>query len=165
LLLKNKIIALLVALMLPAVAHADSLLPEIPKAKKNYNEETKCVEPVEEMRKNHMSYIMHQRSETVREGIRTKQHSLKECIDCHNAPAEDGKVARASEPEHFCSTCHTYVGVRIDCFSCHSDKPANTQYRHKLSAENHSEHMNITAHQLTTDTIEVIADKTKESQQ
>ena len=160
-LLKNKIIALLVVFFIPVVVHADSLLPELPKAKKNYNDETKCVEPVAEMQKNHMSYIMHQRSETMRKGVRTKQHSLKECIDCHNAPAEDGKVARAEESEHFCSTCHTYVAVQIDCFSCHSDKPQNTQYRHKLSAQDISHHINVTTQQLTSESIELLADSNK----
>jgi uncharacterized protein YllA (UPF0747 family) len=108
---------------------------------------------------------MHQRSETMRKGVRTKQHSLKECIDCHNAPAEDGKVARAEESEHFCSSCHTYVAVQIDCFSCHSDKPENTQYRHKLSAQVMSYHMDIAAQQLTADNIEVLAGNNKEGQQ
>jgi len=163
--LKNKIIAITVALLLPIVVQADSLLPELPKAKKKYSEETLCVEPVAEMQKNHMSYILHQRDETMRKGVRTKQHSLKECIDCHNAPTEDGKVARAEESEHFCSTCHVYAAVQIDCFSCHSDKPENTQYRHKLSAENISQHMDIVTHNLTSDTLELLVDTKKESQQ
>jgi hypothetical protein len=165
LLLKYKITALLAALVLPIMVQADSLLPELPKAKKKYNEETLCVEPVAEMRKDHMSMIMHQRDKTLRQGIRTKQHSLKECIDCHNAPAEDGKVARAEENEHFCSTCHTYAAVKIDCFSCHSDKPENTQYRHKLSATGIPSHMDIAAHKLTIDTLDVLTGINKESQQ
>lgn len=164
-LLKNKKFALLVALVLPVVVYADSLLPELPKAKKNYSEETKCVEPVAVMREDHMSLILHQRNETMRKGIRTKQHSLEECIDCHNAPAEDGKVARAGESEHFCSSCHNFAAVKIDCFSCHSDKPENTQYRHKLSAQGISYHMDIAAHQLTSDNIELLTGNNKESQQ
>jgi len=154
----------MVALALPTVVQADSLAPEPPKAKKKYNEETICVEPVAEMRKDHMSYIMHQRDDTLRKGIRTKQHSLKECIDCHNAPAEDGKVASASESEHFCSTCHTYVAVQIDCFSCHSDKPENTQYRHKISA-NDNYHINVATQSLSSETLEVLSNNTTEGQQ
>lgn len=164
-LLKNKIIALAVVLFLPMAVQADSLLPELPKAKKKYNEETQCVEPVAEMRKDHMSYILHQRDETLRQGVRTKQHSLKECIDCHNAPAEDGKVARAGETDHFCSTCHVYTAVQIDCFSCHSDKPENTQYRHKLSAHDFSSHIDVAAHNMTSEMIEMLASDKKESQQ
>lgn len=167
-LLKNKIFALVVALVLPVVVQADSLLPEPPKAKKKYSEETLCVEPVEEMQKNHMSYILDQRDETSRKGIRTKQYSLKECIDCHNAPAEDGKVARAEESEHFCSTCHVYAAVQIDCFSCHSDKPQNTQYRHTLSAIDISNHLNIATHSMTIESaemLELLASNHKEGQQ
>ena len=164
-LLKNKIIALTAALLLPMVVQADSLLPELPKAKQKYSEETQCVESVATMRKDHMSYIMHQRDETLRKGVRTKQHSLKECIDCHNAPAEDGKVARAEENEHFCSTCHVYTAVQIDCFSCHSDKPQNTQYRHKLSAQDVSSDAKLAAHNLTADTLKLLETNKKESQQ
>ena len=162
--LKNNIFALLVVLALPAVAQAGSLSPEPPKAKKKYNEETQCVEPVAEMRKDHMSYIMHQRDETLRKGVRTKQHSLKECIDCHNAPAEDGKVASSKDSEHFCSTCHTYVAVQIDCFSCHSDKPENTQYRHKVSA-NDTFHINVATQSLSPETLEVLSNDKAEGQQ
>ena len=35
-----------------------------------------CVEPTEDMQKNHFGYLYHQRDETVKHGIRTKQHSL-----------------------------------------------------------------------------------------
>lgn len=167
-LLKTKIIALAAALVLPIIVQADSLLPELPKAKKKYSEETLCVEPVEEMQKNHMSYILDQRDETLRKGIRTKQHSLQECINCHNAPADDGKVARAEESEHFCSTCHVYAAVSIDCFSCHSDKPQNTQYRHSLSATELSKHLNIATQGMTiesAETLEFLASNHKEGQQ
>jgi hypothetical protein len=129
----KKIISIGVAALLPLAVYADSLLPKVPKAKKNYNDQTLCVEPVDEMREHHMTYILHQRNDTLRKGDRSGKHSLKECIDCHNAPADDGKVASADSPEHFCSSCHTYTAVSIDCFSCHSDKPENTQYRHSLS--------------------------------
>lgn len=133
LLSKQKLFALGVALLLPLSAQADSLLPDIPKAKRKYSETTLCVEPKDEMRKNHMNYIMHQRDETLRKGVRTTQHSLKECIGCHNAPADDGKVASVETSEHFCSSCHSYTAVNVDCFSCHNDKPDNTEYRHSSS--------------------------------
>ena len=45
-----------------------------------------CVEDTEFMRRNHMELILHQRDETVHAGIRTKQHSLKNCINCHASP-------------------------------------------------------------------------------
>ena len=38
-----------------------------------------CVEPNDIMRRNHMTYLMHQRDETVIEGIRGKKYSLQQC--------------------------------------------------------------------------------------
>lgn len=142
--------------MLPLVAQAESLLPEVPKAKQNYNDETLCVEPVDDMRRHHMNYIMHQRDDTLRKGIRTKQHSLKECIDCHNAPADDGKVANAESKDHFCSSCHVYSAVQIDCFGCHADKPENTQYRHSLSEMPMPDHAKFASKQLNINTLNLL---------
>lgn len=120
----------------PVLSFADQ--PIIPKAKEMANPETKCVEPVDVMRKNHMNLILHQRDDTLRLGIRPekyKGHSLKECIGCHNAPGTDGKVARVAEREHFCNSCHSYAAVKIDCFDCHTDKPMNTEYRHPAAGK------------------------------
>jgi hypothetical protein len=75
-----------------------------------------CVAPVEEMRRDHMRMLFHQRDRTMREGIRTTRFSLKGCVDCH-AAAKTGSVLGE---EGFCSSCHAYASVRIDCFECHS---------------------------------------------
>jgi hypothetical protein len=99
----------------------DGLFPEIPKAKARFSETQECVEPLDEMRRNHMEYILHQRDKTVHEGIRTKQHSLVECINCHVSDAPD--APRYSSEKHFCNSCHTFASVRIDCFQCHADRP------------------------------------------
>ena len=152
----RKIFASGVAIVLPLAVYAESLLPAIPKAKKNYDDQTLCVEPVDEMRKNHMQYIMHQRDDTMRRGIRTSKHSLKECIDCHNAPAEDGKVASIETDEHFCAACHNYAAVKIDCFTCHSDKPVNTQYRHALSGKDQPHHKNFAQQEINAGTLELL---------
>lgn len=160
----RKTFAIGVAALLPLLAQADSLTPAIPKAKKNYDDQTLCVEPVEEMRKNHMTYIMHQRDDTMRRGIRTSKHSLKECIDCHNAPAEDGKVASIESDEHFCAACHNYAAVKIDCFSCHSDKPVNTQYRHALSGKDQPHHRNFAQQEINAGTLDLLTGS-RESQQ
>ena len=69
-----------------------------------------------------MKYLLHQRDETVHEGIRTKRFSLEECIDCHVSPAPD--APRVSSSQHFCNSCHTYAAVNIDCFECHADRPS-----------------------------------------
>lgn len=76
----------------------------------------KCVAPVEEMRRNHMKMLLHQRDRTVHQGLRETRHSLKGCIDCH-ASEKTGSVLGK---EGFCSSCHTYASVKIDCFECHT---------------------------------------------
>lgn len=85
-----------------------------------------CVEDPSWMRINHFETILHQRDETVIRGIRTTKHSLKNCIDCHVTPNEDGDYARYSNSEeHFCAGCHSFAAVSIDCFQCHADRPEN----------------------------------------
>lgn len=96
----------------------------IPPPKGNYDEDTLCVEPVEIMRRQHFEYILDHRDLTVIEGIRTKKHSLIGCIDCHITPNAEGVYARYSEETHFCASCHQFAAVRIDCFQCHADRPA-----------------------------------------
>jgi len=77
-----------------------------------------CVEPTEDMRRYHMKYILHQRDKTMHQGIRTSKHSFKNCVDCHADPATNSVLGQ----EGFCSSCHEYASVKIDCFSCHTDK-------------------------------------------
>lgn len=83
----------------------------------------KCVEPTADMRANHMEYLLHKRDKTMYEGIRTDNHKLVECINCHVTPGEDGTVARISDETHFCSSCHQAASVKLDCFECHADRP------------------------------------------
>jgi hypothetical protein len=110
---------------MPALLMADdSLLPVIPEAQRRFSETQGCVEPVEIMRRNHIEYILQQRDETMHKGIRTRQYSLVECINCHVSDAPD--AARYGSAEHFCSSCHKYVSVQIDCFQCHADRPVKT---------------------------------------
>jgi len=75
-----------------------------------------CVAPTDEMRRNHMRMLFHQRDRTMREGIRATRFSLKGCVDCH-ASAKTGSVLGE---EGFCSSCHAYASVKIDCFECHT---------------------------------------------
>jgi len=86
-------------------------------------EGVKCVQPEDEMRRNHMKYILHQRDRTMHEGIRTEKYSLAACIDCHVEPDANGQIAEHDSSEHFCNGCHEYASVQIDCFECHADKP------------------------------------------
>jgi hypothetical protein len=106
--------ALLVLFSIPAMAGDSGL--NIPKPLKG----EQCVEDTDEMRKNHMDYLKSHRDETMRLGIRTEKHSLKACLDCH-VPAEGSKAAQSEE--HFCKNCHSFAGVRLDCFECHATRP------------------------------------------
>ncbi len=75
-----------------------------------------CVAPAAEMRRNHMKMLLHQRDRTMHDGIRTTRFSLKQCVECH-ASSKTGSVLGQ---EGFCSSCHAYASVSIDCFECHS---------------------------------------------
>ena len=83
----------------------------------------KCVQDPAFMRRNHMELLKHQRDDTVHGGIRGAKYSLNGCIGCHASQAT-GSVAAAST--NFCQSCHVYAAVKIDCFECHSSKPART---------------------------------------
>jgi hypothetical protein len=83
----------------------------------------KCIQPEDEMRRNHMNYILHERDETMHEGIRDEPGSLSACIDCHVEPNAQGEIADIESDQHFCNGCHQYASVQIDCFQCHADRP------------------------------------------
>jgi hypothetical protein len=101
------------AVTIPAVAGVD--LPLLEKGKGD-----KCVEETQYMRRNHMDLLKHQRDETMRKGIRTTQHSLKQCVECH-VSEKTGSVAASKED--FCVACHAYASVKLDCWECHATKP------------------------------------------
>jgi hypothetical protein len=75
-----------------------------------------CVAATEEMRRDHMKMLLHQRDRTMRQGLRETRFSLKNCIECH-ASRETGSVLGK---DGFCSSCHAYASVRMDCFECHT---------------------------------------------
>jgi hypothetical protein len=85
----------------------------------NIEKGEKCVAPVDEMRRNHMKMLVHQRDQTMHRGIRSAQHSLKGCIDCHASPKTNSVLGK----DGFCASCHAYAAVRMDCFECHSPAP------------------------------------------
>jgi len=78
----------------------------------------KCVAPAEEMRRNHMEMLKHQRDRTMRQGIRGEQVTLNGCIECH-ASKKTGSVLGDG---NFCQSCHAYAAVKLDCFDCHQPK-------------------------------------------
>ncbi len=87
------------------------------------DESVKCIQPEDVMRREHMNYILHERDETMHEGIRGEPKSLANCINCHVEPNENGEIAGIESKEHFCNACHQYAAVQIDCFQCHADRP------------------------------------------
>ncbi len=94
------------------------LLPAIPRGQGDH-----CVADADFMRRNHMTMLMHQRDETVRQGIRGKPFSLKECVACHAVEGPDAMPVTVASPQHFCRACHDYAAVSIDCFQCHASRP------------------------------------------
>ena len=75
-----------------------------------------CVAPTGEMRRDHMTMLLQQRDRTLRQGQREPRFSLKNCVDCH-ASRQTGSVLGK---DAFCSSCHDYASVSIDCFECHT---------------------------------------------
>jgi hypothetical protein len=103
----------------PATA-ADGAASRVPKPTVAISAPGKCVEDTQFMLRNHMELLKHQRDRTVREGVRTTQHSLANCVACH-ASRETGRVTGSKDA--FCEGCHRYVAVKLDCFECHADRP------------------------------------------
>lgn len=106
----------LLALLLPALAFASD---RVPKPVINIDKPGKCVADAATMRREHPDMLKHQRDLTVHEGVRTRQYSLKECVECH-ASTKTGSVLGE---KGFCQSCHDYVSVKLDCFGCHASKP------------------------------------------
>ena len=115
--------SLLVLLASVSSVVAQTEPPVLPKGKGE-----RCVEPTEVMRRDHMRFLLHQRDRTVREGIRTKRHSLAECVACHAVPDDRGEIIRVDTAGQFCESCHAYTGVKMDCFECHAAKPIASAY-------------------------------------
>ena len=82
-----------------------------------------CVEPLPIIRRDHMKFLLHQRDDTVHEGIRGARHSLVGCIDCHASKDGEGRWVRIDAAGQFCASCHSYASVEIDCFECHAALP------------------------------------------
>jgi predicted CXXCH cytochrome family protein len=108
----------LVSLVGMTVAVSDIPQPDIPKGRGE-----QCVADTDFMRRNHMTMLQHQRDETMLQGVRSKQYSLKECVACHAVAGGDAMPVTVNDPKHFCRSCHDYAAVKIDCFQCHASRP------------------------------------------
>ena len=82
-----------------------------------------CIRDTGYMRRNHMKLLLHKRDRTMHEGIRTKNDSLANCIRCHASKDKAGKPIPVNAPGQFCSSCHEYAAVKLDCFECHRTTP------------------------------------------
>jgi hypothetical protein len=111
-------LALVLGLSL-AAGFAPAAGERVPKPVVAIDKPGKCVEPTELMRRDHVKLLLHQRDRTMREGVRTRPHSLAGCVECH-ASAKTGSVLGENG---FCQSCHAYTGVKLDCFECHASKP------------------------------------------
>ncbi len=92
---------------------------ELPKAVRGES----CVAPVEEMRRDHMEMLFHQRDETMYFGVRDARFSLIGCISCHTQTDAEGQFIPINAPGQFCQECHSYTAVKMDCFQCHAATP------------------------------------------
>ena len=106
-------------LLMAGAARADVPKP----AARIENPDSRCVAPPEEMRRNHMEMLKHQRKLTLREGVRGAKVSLNGCIECHSSKKTHSVVG---SNENFCQSCHAYAAVSLDCWDCHQPK-ANYQ--------------------------------------
>ncbi len=82
-----------------------------------------CIRPTDVMRRDHMELLKHKRDQTMRQGIRTKDASLQGCVDCHSKKDDKGVAIPVNAEGQFCSTCHQYTAVKLDCFECHRTTP------------------------------------------
>lgn len=108
----------LAAAMLPASAGAGRTpQPQVDAARGG-----SCVLPPEQMRRQHMDLLKHQRKVTVHEGVRGGSGapaSLVGCIDCHASRSNDSVLGSS---QNFCQGCHSYAAVKLDCFECHNPR-------------------------------------------
>ena len=121
-------IALLLA-CLAAPVWAGDLMPAIPAATGDPHPEGN-----DYMRRNHMEMMKHDRDLTLRQGDRDIGASLGQCFDCHAVEVVGEPVGYDNE-QHFCRTCHDYAAVKVDCFMCHTSKPATDIHRTMATAD------------------------------
>lgn len=97
--------------------------------------EQSCVEETEYMRRNHYVLIRHQRDDTVYSGIRSTKHSLAGCVSCHAVHDPSGAPVPVNQPKQFCTACHAYAAVMINCFDCHATVPEGEAWNQAADAE------------------------------
>jgi len=133
LLIISSLIFVCTAYLQPSNAHDGN--PHISSGKSKADSQEACVEPTDVMRKEHYLFLLHQRDETVINGIRTKNHSLANCIDCHVAYDEKGTAIPINAEGQFCQDCHVKTATNITCFSCHAAEPRYPNHEQTISKD------------------------------
>jgi len=123
--IQSVILTSLMMVLFAGLTACDSQPPKLMKAVKQFDTDKQLESHLSHIRKDHMDLLLHKRDETMYKGIRTKNDSLKACINCHVPEQHNGKVLRHTDSEHFCSSCHGYVAAQLDCFDCHVDHPVS----------------------------------------
>lgn len=111
----SRVFRLLLLVVTAGLAFAVQAGGTVPKPAIKIEAEGKCIAAPEEMRRNHMEMLKHQRDKTLRQGVRGAPVSLNGCIDCH--ARHSGTVT--GHAEAFCESCHRYAAVKLDCWDCH----------------------------------------------
>lgn len=125
--------ALLGALCLLGLGISQAIMAQTTTQSSMPSAEKSCVESTPLMRRNHMDYLLHQRDETLRRGIRSGKYSLMGCIDCHARRDKQGRMIPVNAPGAFCQGCHAYAAVSLDCFQCHVTTPRGLSREGELS--------------------------------
>lgn len=99
-------------------AMAEGLGPAIPKATGDPHPEGNAY-----MRRWHMSMMLHDRDETMYNGVRPAHASIGQCFECHAVRDEAGTFVTYDDERHFCRACHDFASVKVDCFDCHRSTP------------------------------------------
>ena len=120
--------------------------PHVTPGKSKADSQEACVEPTELMRKEHYMFLLHQRDETVIDGVRTKKHSFANCIDCHVSYDEKGKAIPINAEGQFCQECHVKTATNITCFSCHAAEPRFPQHSRMTSKMNSNDIKELVKH-------------------
>lgn len=126
------LLAVSFAAVASADAHEESSSGRVPIPVHPEGKGDKCVRDTAYMRRHHMDELKHQRNETMRKGIRTKEMSLQNCIDCHASKETNSVLGK----DGFCQSCHSYAAVKLDCFECHASKPKAATRFHPVVSKN-----------------------------
>ncbi|WP_428087700.1 cytochrome c3 family protein [Candidatus Thioglobus sp.] len=124
--MKRLLIVFLALVFTNVLAHADEKHANLGERATELKAEGKSLDihpDLTQIRIMHPEFLLHKRTQTLRQGIRTKRDSLKACVNCHSSIDSRGDYIPINQKDQFCATCHQKVGTSVDCFSCHRTTP------------------------------------------